>query len=94
MENLAEHKTSKDILKEQKEEILFSNVKFQREWAFWESYIGKESDLKYEDSNKLIFKWNDIITFFQFWNKYPGNEVMNLFFDGNNIKYFFIELML
>lgn len=82
-------KTSKDILpSEKKEELPYSSVKFQRTWAFWESYIDKENKIKYEDSNKIIFEWGDLITFFQFWNKYPGKEATNVFFDGTNIKYF------
>ena len=32
-----------------------------------------------------------MITFFQFWNKYPGKDIKNILFDGNNVKYFFNE---
>ena len=66
-------------------------VKFSKTWTFWETYISKEKKLEYNDSNKLIFKWDDIITFFQFWNKYPGKDIKNILFDGNNLKYFFNE---
>jgi hypothetical protein len=51
----------------------------------------KETKLSYKDSMKNIFSWNDLITFYQFWNKYPGNEATKIFFDGNKIKYFFKE---
>ena len=84
-------KTSKDILSPGKTSILLNNVTFSRTWAFWENYTSKTSKLSYSESNKKIFKWNDIITFFQFWNKYPGNDIKNIFFDGNNLKYFFEE---
>lgn len=84
-------KTSKDILTETKNNIPLSNVEFSKTWTFWESYIGKKTKLSYEEANKQIFKWNDLITFFQFWNKYPGNDAKNLFFDGTNVKYFFKE---
>ena len=84
-------KTSKDILSPGKTSILLNNVTFSKTWAFWENYTSKTSKLSYSESNKKIFKWNDIITFFQFWNKYPGNDIKNIFFDGNNLKYFFEE---
>ena len=84
-------KTSKDILSPGKTSILLNNVIFSKTWAFWENYTSKTSKLSYSESNKKIFKWNDIITFFQFWNKYPGNDIKNIFFDGNNLKYFFEE---
>ncbi len=84
-------KTSKDILKETEKDIPLSSVTFPRKWSFWESYIAKETKLSYKDSMKNIFSWNDLITFFQFWNKYPGNEATKIFFDGNKIKYFFKE---
>ena len=84
-------KTSKDIIKPKKSNIPLSSVKFQNTWVFWENYSSKTVKLKYEETNKEIFKWNDIITFFQFWNKYPGNNPKNLFYDGKKIKYFFKE---
>ena len=85
-------KTSKDIITpEIKKDIPLNAVKFSKTWTFWETYISKEKKLEYNDSNKLIFKWDDIITFFQFWNKYPGRDIKNILFDGNNLKYFFNE---
>ena len=84
-------KTSKDIQKETDKNIPLSSVTFPRKWSFWESYIAKETKLSYKDSMKNIFSWNDLITFYQFWNKYPGNEATKIFFDGNKIKYFFKE---
>ena len=84
-------KTSKDIPKETEKDIPLSSVTFPRKWSFWESYIAKETKLSYKDLMKNIFSWNDLITFYQFWNKYPGNEATKLFFDGNKIKYFFKE---
>ena len=85
-------KTSKDIITpEKKTDILLNSVQFSKSWTFWETYTSKTKKLDYADSKKLIFKWNDLITFFQFWNKYPGNDIKNVLFDGNNIKYFFNE---
>ena len=85
-------KTSKDIISpEKKTDIPLNQVQFSKTWTFWETYTSKATKLEYSDSNKLIFKWKDIITFFQFWNKYPGKDIKNIFFDGNDIKYFFNE---
>ena len=85
-------KTGKDIITpEIKSEIPLNAVKFKKSWTFWETYVSKTTDLSFENSNKLIFKWDDIITFFQFWNKYPGKDIKNILFDGNNLKYFFNE---
>ena len=85
-------KTGKDIITpELKSEIPLNAVKFKKSWTFWETYVSKTEDLSYENSNKLIFKWDDLITFFQFWNKYPGRDIKNILFDGNNLKYFFKE---
>ena len=86
-------KTEKDkITPEKKVDIPLSSVKFTNTWAFWESYAAKSKTEKitsYDEANKLIFKWSDLITFFQFWNKYPGKDFRNIFFDGNNVKFFF-----
>ena len=85
-------KTGKDIITpEIKSEIPLNAVKFKKSWTFWETYVSKTNDLSFENSNKLIFKWNDLITFFQFWNKYPGRDIKNILYDGNNLKYFFKE---
>ena len=85
-------KTGKDIITpEIKSEIPLNAVKFKKSWTFWETYVSKTTDLSFENSNKLIFKWNDLITFFQFWNKYPGRDIKNILYDGNNLKYFFKE---
>jgi len=85
-------KTGKDIITpEIKSEIPLNAVKFKKSWTFWETYVSKTNDLSFENSNKLIFKWDDLITFFEFWNKYPGRDIKNILFDGNNLKYFFKE---
>ena len=63
-----------------------SMVKFQRNWAFWENYESKLGKLDYHQSLKEIFKWDDIITFWQFWNSYPGSNPSNIFYNGERIK--------
>ena len=85
-------KTEKDkITPEKKVDIPLSSVKFRKSWSFWESYApkSKSEQLEYHQANKQIYKWNDLIEFYQFWNKYPGKDFRNIFFDGNNVKFFF-----
>ena len=86
-------KTEKDkIIPEKKVDIPLSSVKFSKTWAFWEGYATKSKNEKsYGEANKQIFKWSDLITFFQFLNKYPGKDFRNIFFDGYNVKSFFQE---
>ena len=90
MEQKIIQKASKDH-SQIKNDVPDSTVQLSKTWVFWESYNSKAINLSYEDANKKIYKWNDIIAFFQFWNRYPGNDIKNIFFDGNNIKYFFNE---
>ena len=92
METTQNIKNKNDIITpEKKSDIPFSSVKFSKTWTFWESYISKDIKLSYNEANKQIFQWNDIISFFQFWNKYPGKDIKNIFFDGYNVKFFFKE---
>jgi hypothetical protein len=92
MKESAITKTVKDTINpEMKKDIPYNAVKFGNSWTFWETYTSKTVEIDYNDSNKLIFKWDDLITFFQFWNKYPGKDIKNILFDGNNVKYFFSE---
>ena len=84
-------KTKENIIPESEKNIPLSLITFNRSWVFWESYTAKDKKLEYKESNKKIFEWNDIITFFQFWNSYPGNDLKKIFFNGNRVIYFFKE---
>ena len=67
-------------------------VLLKRSWSFWENYESKIKDaLSYSDSVKEIYTFDNIIEFWQFWNKYPGNDTKEIFFNGECIKYFFKE---
>ena len=52
-----------------------------------------KNDVKKDGSYlyKEIFTFDDIISFWQFWNKYPGRDTKNIFFNGEYITYFFKE---
>lgn len=77
-------------------------VQFQRTWVIWENY---SSDLKPKDGTgqnstvdadwnerlKEVFSFNDLITFWQFWNKYPGSDPVKFFYDGEKFTYYFIS---
>jgi len=66
--------------------------KLNRTWSFWENYESKTRQEKdYTKLLKEIFSFSDLISFWQFWNKYPGSETKNIFYNGDCIKYFFKE---
>ena len=82
---------SKEKISESKADFSLSSPQFLKTWAFWESYSSNSIELSYEDANKKIFCWDNVIKFFQFWNKYLGNNIKNIFFDGTDLKFFFKE---
>jgi hypothetical protein len=75
-------------------------VEFQRSWVFWENYLGGNT---FEDRNnqnnsenkdwgaqiKKVITFSDLITFWQFWNTYPGSHPKDLFFNGERFVQFF-----
>jgi hypothetical protein len=67
-------------------------LKLNRHWSFWENYESKNRQEKdYTKLLKEIFSFGDLISFWQFWNKYPGSDTKNIFYNGDCIKYFFKE---
>lgn len=81
---------AKDSKFEESTTIEKDKVLLNREWTFWENYDSKSKEIKdYSTLTKELFTFNDIISFWQFWNNYPGNDPKKIFFDGENIKYFF-----
>ena len=67
-----------------------SKVLLNREWSFWENYESKNKEEKdYSKLIKEIYSFNDIISFWQFWNNYPGQDIKKIFFDGEFLRYFF-----
>ena len=81
-----------DLKIEESDTIELEKVILKREWSFWENYESKIKDKKlYSDSFKEIYTFNNIIAFWQFWNKYPGNKAREIFFNGECLKYFFKE---
>ena len=72
-----------------------SKVLLNRQWSFWENYEPKEQkeqkESDYSKQLKEIYTFNDIISFWQFWNHYPGNDIKKIFFDGEYLHFFFPE---
>jgi len=65
-----------------------------RQWSFWENYETKTRQEKdYTKLLKEIYSFKDLISFWQFWNKYPGSDTKNIFYNGDCIKYFFKEFL-
>ena len=64
-----------------------SNVRLQRTWVFWENYEAKSGEkLEWSQSIKQIFSFNEIISFWQFWNNYPGSNPSNIFYNGERVR--------
>ena len=78
---------------EESDTIEKEKVLLKRSWSFWENYDLKDKKEKKDYSKLLkeIYTFNDIISFWQFWNKYPGSNTKNIFFNEENIKLFFKE---
>ena len=71
--------------------IELDKVKLKRNWNFQENYEPKNKKDKQKYSYKEIYSFDTIIGFWQFWNKYPGNEAKAIFFNGEYMTYFFKE---
>ena len=77
---------------EESDTIEKEKVKLNRQWSFWENYESKNKEEQdYSKLLKEIYSFDDIISFWQFWNKYPGSETSSVFFNGECLKYFFKE---
>ena len=79
---------------QESETINIEDVKLNRKWAFWESYeeYEKVRSKDQQPSNYLlekIFDFDDLISFWQFWNKYPGSNPWSIFYSDGEIKFFF-----
>ena len=80
-----------EIKLEEKETIEKDKVLFKREWSFWENYESKNQKEKdYSKLIKEIYSFNDIISFWQFWNNYPGNDIKK-YFSMENFYDFFLR---
>jgi hypothetical protein len=77
---------------EESETIELEKVRLRRSWSFWENYESlKKSGKEYSQLLKEIYTFDNIISFWQFWNKYPGSDIRKIFYDGEYVKYFFKE---
>jgi len=77
---------------EESETIEKEKVLLKREWSFWETYESRnKAEKDYSKLLKEIYTFNDIISFWQFWNGYPGSDTKKIFFNGEYMTYFFKE---
>lgn len=62
------------------------SVTLNRRWVFWENYQAKQGQLAWKDTLKQIFEFNDLISFWQFWNSYPGANIADVFYNGERLR--------
>ena len=69
---------------EESDQVNLNEVKLQRTWVFWENYQFQQTQDSTDWNKKInkIFKFSDIISFWQFWNHYKGSDPKEVFFDG------------
>ena len=80
-----------DLEIEESDTIEKEKILLNRQWSFWENYEEKSKDKTYAESYEEIHTFDNIISFWQFWNKYPGNDTRKIFYNGEFIRYFFKE---
>ena len=80
--------TKDDIPERETESIEYDKIKFKRNWSFWESYEPKEkgTNIDWKDLLQKIFTFDDILSFWQFWNNYPGSNFSEVFYNGDQLK--------
>lgn len=75
-----------------------NKVDLQRVWVLWENYLSTEDskhnknmekDKDWNAQIKKVFTFNDLITFWQFYNNYQGSDPKNIFYDGERYMMFF-----
>ena len=79
-----------DLKIEESDTIEKDKVMFNRTWSFWENYESKNKGQKPYIVEE-IYSFDNILAFWQFWNKYPGNDTKTVFYNGECLKYFFKE---
>jgi hypothetical protein len=83
---------SSDLKIEESDTIEKDKVILKRIWSFWENYESKNKNPKtYSQSLAEIYTFDNILSFWQFWNKYPGKTASTIFYNGEYLKYFFTE---
>ncbi len=80
--------TKVDVPETEKETVELEKVEFERSWSFWETYEEKvkSSQTDWGVLIKKIFTFKDLVTFWQFWNNYPGSNFSEVFFNGEQLK--------
>jgi hypothetical protein len=71
----------------EEETVELSKVKLQRKWVIWENYEAKSGEkLEWSKSIKQVYTFNDVVSFWQFWNNYPGANPSNIFYNGERMR--------
>ena len=78
--------TKDDVPELEESTIDIEKVSLSRTWSFWEGYEQKDSNTSWNSNIKKIFSFKDIISFWQFWNHYPGSCFSEVFYNGEYVK--------
>ncbi|NCP98634.1 eukaryotic translation initiation factor EIF4E family protein [archaeon] len=79
--------TKEDVPQKEEDTIEEEKVLLNRTWTFWETYEPKaKGNIDWSLLTKKIFSFKDIISFWQFWNSYPGSNFSEVFFNGEQLK--------
>ena len=69
-----------DLKIEESDTIEKDKVLLKRLWSFWENYEPKNKNSKtYSEYLAEIYTFDNILSFWQFWNKYPGKLLVQFF---------------
>ena len=87
---MTENSYDSDIL-EETPTIAVDKIKLTTKWVFWhqlqnQSKASDKNDTYFENLKELV-EFEDLFTFWQFWNNYPASfNLSKLFYDGESIK--------
>jgi hypothetical protein len=73
---------SEENIPREAESISENLTRLDQSWVIWENYSDKNNNYILKD----IFEFEDIITFWQFWNNYPGSDPTHIFSSGDKIR--------
>ncbi len=68
--------------------VLYESVLLNKKWCFFEGYenLAHNQNIDWKNLLKQVFSFNDIITFWQFWNNTNYSKFSEIFNNGERIR--------